>query len=270
MDRLAQQFGQQFVIDNKAGATGAIGVEAAMQAPKDGYTLLVGPVASMIVVPLMRKTPYVTSRDFVGVARFGANKSGMAIHPSVPANTLKEFIAYVKANPGKVHFGSAGAGSLQHIRGALINQQAGIEMVHVPYKGSAEALQDLLAGHIQVMNEIVVFPHVKAGKLKLLAVLDDRRNPDFPDVPTMKEAGLPDFDVPSWWSLFAPKGTPPDTVAKINKAVVEAAKTPEMTDRLRALGFDRVEDTPEEFDALIRKHEALYARIVTATGVKME
>ena len=192
-DVLSQSFGQQFVIENRGGAAGMIGVEAASKAAPDGYTFLLTPSAAMSVLPLLRQTPYDPKKNFVPVARIGDSVSGFVMHPSTGLKTMKDTVEYAKKNPGKLVYGSSGLGSIQHMRIEMLKYRAGIDILHVPYRGAGDALNDLLAGQIQMMNEINVLPHAKAGKLNLLCMNSPDRSPEFPDTPTLTECGLSEF-----------------------------------------------------------------------------
>jgi tripartite-type tricarboxylate transporter receptor subunit TctC len=272
-DRLTQALGQQFVVDNKGGAAGAIGGEAAARSPKDGYTLLLAPTSTLLIVPNFRPTPY-GLQDFVAVARIADAYSVMGVHPSLPVNSVKELVEYGRKNPGKINYGTAGVGSIQHLRMEAINRSAGIGMVHVPYRGSGEALTDLVAGQIQLMTEILLLPQIRAGKLRPLAMFDIERNADFPDVPTMKEAaaGLPfeNLSMPSWFALFAPAGTPDGIVRKLNAAVVGISRDKEFGAQLYKFGYRLGYDTPEELAASMQRENAMYAGLIRDVGLRQE
>lgn len=235
-ERLSQAFGQQFVIENRGGASGMIGVEAAVKSPPDGYTFLLTPNSAIAIVPSLRPAPYDARKDLAPVARVGDIVGGFVVHPSVGVKTMQELIAYAKKNPGKLSYGSAGLATSTHLRLEMLKLRAGINILHVPYRGSADALSDLLPGTIHLMNEIVVYPHVKAGNLILLAINHKQRHWDFPDVPTLTEAGIPDADVPIWFALFAPAGTPSEFIAKLNAKITEIAQTDDMKAKMRAIG----------------------------------
>ena len=269
-EKLSQAFGQQFVIDNKGGAGGSIGTEAAAKSPPDGYTFLLAPNGPLLVLPHLRKTPYDPFKDFVPVGRTGDLVTGFVLHPSIPANNFKELIDYAKANPGKVNFGSAGLGTGTHLRIEMLKLRAGVDIVHVPYRGSAEALNDLLGGHVQMMNEIVSLPHAKAGKLKLLAVSYSERHPDFPDVPTLTELGYPNSDVPIWYAIWAPKGTPQAIVDQLNAEMVKITRTPEMQQRMREISVVVPPQTPAEVAATMQADNAQYKDLIEKAKVTLE
>ena len=269
-EKLSQAFGQQFVIENRGGAGGMIGTEAASKAAPDGYTFLLTPSATMTVLPTMRKTPYDPVKSFDPVARVGDLVCGFVIHPAVGVKTFQELIAYAKANPGKLAFGSAGIGSASHLRIEILKHRAGIDILFVPYRGSADALNDLLANTVQMMNEINPIPHVKAGKLILLDINHTERHPDFPDVPTLTELGYPDSDVPVWFSIYAPAGTPKDIVAKLNAKVVEIARTDEMKARMRSINVVVPIQTPQEMAKYLIEDTARNAEVIRIANIKLE
>lgn len=248
-ERLQQAFGQAFVVENRGGASGAIGTEAAARAAADGYTFLATTSAPLTILPQLRKTPYDPRKDFLPVGRMGDTLGGFVTLASLGFRTLAEVVDYAKANPAKLAFGSAGLGTSTHMRLEMLKFRAGVDILHVPYRGSGDALTDILAGHVQVMNEIVVLPHVKTGKLTLQATNHAMRNPDFPDVPTMTEAGYPNSDVPIWYSIWAPKGTSGEIVARMNAKMLEIARASEMVQRLREISAVGTPQTPAEISA---------------------
>ena len=269
-DKLTQAFGQQFVIENRGGASGMIGTEAAAKAPPDGYTFLLTPSAPLTVQPLLRKTPYDPLKSFTPVGRVGDLISGFVIHPAVGVKTFQEMIAYAKANPGKLAYGSAGLGTSSHLRLETLKVKAGIDILHVPYRGNADALNDILANNVQMMNEINPMPHVKAGKLILLDISHPERHPDFPGVPTLFELGYGDAYVPSWYSVWAPAATPKEIVAKLNAKMVEIANTAEMKARLLSINVAFTPQSPEEMARHFTEDTKRMAEVIRVTNFKLE
>ena len=269
-EKLGQALGQPFVVENRGGAGGMIGTEAAAKSSADGYTFLLTPNGPLTVLPSLRKVPYDPKKDFTPVGRVGDLVCGFVIHPSVGAKTFKEMVDYAKKNPGKLNYGSAGLGTSTHMRLEMLKLRAGIDIVHVPYRGSADALNDLLPGNVQMMNEINVLPHVKAGKLILLAINHTTRSPDFPDVPTLTEAGLANADVPIWYSVQAPAGTPTEIIAKLNAKIVELAATDDMKKKMREISVSVPLQTPAEMAAFFTTDFAANLEVIKAANVKLE
>jgi tripartite-type tricarboxylate transporter receptor subunit TctC len=267
---LSKAYGQQFVLEHRGGAGGMIGTEAAAKAAPDGYTFLFTPNATLTVLPNLRQTPYDPVKSFEPVARTGDLVSGFVIHPSVGLKTFKEMVEYAKKNPGKLSFGSAGLGTATQLRLEMLKFRAGIDILHVPYRGSADALNDLLPGNVHMMNEINVLPHVKAGKLILLNINHGSRNPDFPDVPTLTELGYPDSDVPIWYSIQAPAGTPKEIITQFNAKVVEIAKTDDMKARMRAIHAQVPIETPDQMRAYQAADTKRNAELIKAANIKLE
>jgi tripartite-type tricarboxylate transporter receptor subunit TctC len=222
------------------------------------------------VLPGLRQLPYDPKKDFAPVGRVGDLVCGFVIHPTVGAKTFKEMVDYAKKNPGKLNYGSAGLGTSTHMRLEMLKLKAGIDIVHVPYRGSADALNDLLPGNVQMMNEINVLPHVKAGKLILLAVNYPTRSPDFPDVPTLTEAGLPNADVPVWYSVQAPAGTPKDIIDKFNAKIVELAATDDMKKKMREISVNVPLLKPPEMTTFFTADLAANGEVIKAANVKLE
>jgi len=269
-EKLSQALGQPFVIDNRGGAGGMIGTEASAKSPADGYTFLLTPNAPLSVLPSLRKVSYDPFKDFAPVARVGDLVCGFVIHPATGAKSFKDMVEYAKKNPGKLNYGSAGLGTATHLRLEMLKYKAGIDIVHVPYRGSADALNDLLPGNVQMMNEINVLPHVKAGKLTLLNINYSTRSPDFPDTPTLTEAGLPNADVPIWYSVQAPAGTPKDIIDKLNAKIIEIAATEDMKKRMREISVVVPAQTPAEMAAFLVADSAANGEVIKAANVKLE
>jgi tripartite-type tricarboxylate transporter receptor subunit TctC len=269
-DKLSQVFGQQFVIENRGGAGGMIGTEAAAKAAPDGYTFLLTPNATLTILPSLRQTPYDPAKSFDPVGRVGDLVSGFVIHPAVGVKDFKEFVEYAKKNPGKLAYGSAGLGTATQLRIEMLKYRAGLDILHVPYRGSADALSDLLPNTVQMMNEINVLPHVKAGKLVLLNINYATRHPDFPDVPTLTELGHPDSDVPIWYLISAPAGTSKDIVQKFNAKLVELAKSDEMIAKMRAINVIVPPQTPDEIRAYMALDTKRNADLIKAANIKLE
>jgi len=269
-EKLSHALGQQFVIENRGGASGIIGTEAAAKAAPDGYTLLLTPNAPLSVQPTLRKTPYDPAKNFTPVGRVGDLISGFVIHPAAGLKTFKEMVDYAKANPGKLAYGSAGLGTASHLRLEMLKVKAGIDILHVPYRGNADALNDLLANTVQMMNEINPMPHVRAGKLTLLDISYPERHPDFPNVPTLWEVGYGDAYVPSWYSIWAPAGTPPAIIEKLNGTMTEIARSPEMKARLLAINVACPVQTPEEMGRHLAEDTKRNAELIKLTNLKIE
>jgi len=272
--KLTEAWSQPVVVDNRAGAGGNIGADLVAKSPADGYTLLMGAVATHAINPtLYAKIPYDPVKDFSPVALVVQVPNILVVNPSVPAKTVKELIELARAKPGALNFGSGSTGSTGHLAGELFNTMAGVKMVHIPYKGAAPAMADLLAGQVQLMfdNLANALPNVKAGKLRALAVTTLARSPAVPDLPTIAESGLPGFDLTTWFGVMVPAGTPPEIVAKLNAEIVRALNTKDMRERLEKMGAEvPANNTPERFSAFIRAEAAKYAKVVKDSGAKVE
>lgn len=272
--KLTEAWKQPVVVDNRAGAGGNIGADLVAKSPADGYTLLMGAVATHAINPsLYSKIPYDPVKDFTPVALVAQVPNILVINPSVPAKSVRELIALARAKPGYLNFGSGSTGSTGHLAGELFNTMAGVQMVHIPYKGAAPAMADLLSGQVQLMfdNLANALPNVKAGRLRALAVTTLARSAAMPDLPTVAESGLPGFDLTTWFGLMVPAGTPPEIVARLNAEIVRALNAKDMRERLQKMGAEPPADnTPEHFAAFIGTEAAKYAKVVKDSGAKVD
>jgi tripartite-type tricarboxylate transporter receptor subunit TctC len=267
---LQTSLGQAFVVENRAGAGNTIGSKDAAAATPDGYTLLYSAASGLIIAPLLHPDAgYDPLTSFDPVALVGASPSVLVVNPAVPANTVQELVAYAKANPGKVNFSSGGIGVLPHLIGELFKARAGIDIVHVPYKGGGPSITDLLAGNVQMTfeNTSVLLPLIQAGKLRALAVTTPKRIPQLPDVPTMIESGFPNFVTVAWTGLLAPAHTPAPIIVKLNGAINQALKTPEFTGALAKVSVDPLGGTPQDFTATMKTELARWSPIVKSLGL---
>lgn len=270
---LFKAYGQPVTIENRPGAGGNLGSDMVAKAAPDGYTLLVGAVSPQAInVALYRDLPYDVMRDFEHITLIAAVPNLLEVHPSVPVKTVKELIDYAKANPGKLAYASSGSGTSIHLSAELFKTMAGVDMLHVPYKGSAPAVTDLLAGQVQLMfdNLPSSLQQVKAGKLRPIAVTTAKRSPTLPDVPTIAESGLPGYEASSWFGLHAPGRTPKDIVNKLYGTVSKALHSKEMAERLSSQGAEPVGNTPAAFTEFVREEILKWAKVVKASGARVD
>ena len=272
-DKMSQLLGQSIVVDNRGGAGGTVGTKAVAKSEPDGYTLLAGYTGTLAIGPsLYRNAGYDPRKDFEPIGSIGCSPSSLVVHPSLPVKSVAELIAYAKANPGKVNFGSAGVGTVGHITGEYFARAAGIQIVHIPYKGTGPAMSDLLGGHIPISFSplATTSANVKAGLLRALAVTSINRNKLLPDVPTMIEAGVPGFDASLAYGLVAPAGTPRPVIDRLSKALQEALASDEVKKQLELDGTEITASTPEQYADFIDKDEKKWSELVKTSGVKPE
>jgi tripartite-type tricarboxylate transporter receptor subunit TctC len=271
--KLSERLGQQFIIDNRGGAGGNIGADAVAKSAPDGYTLLVGTVGTNAInASLYAKMPYDTARDFAPVGLIAAVPNVLVVHPAVPAKSVKELIDLLKSKPGEFNFASSGNGTSIHLSGELFKTMTGVSMNHIPYKGSAPALTDLIGGQVQLMfdNLPSSIPHIKAGRLRALAVTSAKRSAALPDIPTIAEAAVPGFDASSWFALFAPAGTPKEIVMKLNSELNAILQLADVREKFAAQGAEPTEFNPEQFTAFTQGEQAKWARVVRESGAKVD
>lgn len=271
-DRLTASLGQPVVIENRGGAGGNVGAEAAAKSAPDGHTIVLVAPSLAISSSLYSKLNYDPVKDFAPISLVATVPNVMVTHPSVPAQSLGEFIALAKGRPGGMNFGSGGSGTSNHLGGELFNIVAGVKLVHVPYKGVNLAMNDVLAGqiHLVIIGVPAAAPHIKAGRLRALAIIAPQRAPALPDVPTAAEAGLPNFEVTTWYGVLAPAGTPRPIINRLNAELARAMHAPELKERLAAMATDPVTSTPEEFADYIRQEIAKWGKVVRDAGLKAD
>ena len=270
---LGELLGQTIVIDNKAGASGMVGAEIVAKSPPDGYTLLLGNIASLAInVGIYPKMPYDPLKDFTPVVRTVDVNYVLVVHPSLSAKSVAELVAYARANPGKLSYGSAGSGSLPHLGTELFKARTGTDIVHVPYKGGGPMVTDLLGGNVQMViaDQANLMPHVQSGKLRALAVATAKRSANAPDLPTIAEGALPGFEATAWQGLVGPAGMPPDVVRRLNDAFNKVMAMPAVREKLIGGGLDPVGGTPEQFGRFIGTEIAQWTKIAKDVGAKAE
>lgn len=273
LGKVGQLLGQTFVVDYRPGAGGNIGADATAKSPADGYTLVIGTIGTHAINPsAYAKMPYDAVKDFTPIVSLATMTNVVVVNPAMPVKTIQEFIDHARANPGKLNFGSPGNGSSAHLTGELFAQTNGLSLQHVPYKGSAPAMLDLMAGRIDVTFDNIPLPlqHIRSGKLRALAVTAAQRSAVLPDMPTLGEQGIKGFDVSSWYGIYAPAGLPRELVGKLNAAFNEALRTPEIRDQLSSQGWTVTGGTPEQFANFTQAELDRWARVVKAANVRIE
>ncbi|MDQ5849021.1 MAG: tripartite tricarboxylate transporter substrate binding protein [Pseudomonadota bacterium] len=269
-DKLSAGLGQQVVVENRGGGGGAVGTAEVARAQPDGYTILFAANAITILHLAVKNLPYDTLRDFAAITQVSTQPNGFAVHPSVPASSIRELVAYAKANPGKLSYGHSGAGGGQHLTGELLKKMAGIDMVGIPYKGGGQLITDLLGGqiHVGIAGTTPLIPHHRSGKIRILALSSLERFPPLPDIPTVVEAGYPGFESSQWLGLLAPRGTPAEVVQRLQAETVKALKLPEVSDRLTKAGLQPVGNTPDEFTRVIRAEIEQFSKLAKDLGIE--
>ncbi|MGH8617241.1 MAG: Bug family tripartite tricarboxylate transporter substrate binding protein [Burkholderiales bacterium] len=271
--KLTELLGQQVVVDNRAGAAGTIGAEMTARAVADGYTVLMAQSTSVAIAPnLYPKLGYDTLRDFAPISLSAAVPNLVVVHPSIPVTTIKELIAFAKAKPGQLNYGSSGTGAPSHLAGELLKSLAGAQLTHIPYKGAGPATASLLGAETQVMFApiVAVIPHVKSNRLRAVAVTTAKRSPAVPEIPTVAESGVPGYEIASWFGVLGPAKLPPEIVARLNRDLVRAVQAPETKERLANEGAEAIGSTPAQFTAYLREELARYGKLIRDAGIRAD
>jgi len=271
--KITEAWGQQMVVDSRPGASGIIGTEIAMRAPADGYTLMHGNMSQFAINPgLYSKLPYETLRDFAPLSLIATAPQLLVVNPSVPVKSVKELIELARTKPGTLNFGSGGVGTLVYVGGEMFKSATGVNMVHISYKGTILALNDLIGGQVQVLfsDMPIALPHAKTGKLRALAVTGARRTPLVAGMPTVAESGVPGYALVNWWGIFAPRGVPQPIAAKLNAEIVRVHALPDLKERYANLGVEATSSTPEQFAVYIKAEVARFAKVLKETGAKLD
>jgi len=268
--KMQEAMKQNVLVDNRPGAGGVIGTDIVAKAAPDGYTVLIAVPAEIAILPHLQKMPYNVARDLAPVSLAAVTPLILVVHPSLPVRSVKELIAFARARPGQLTYASAGTGGVQHLSGELLKVTMKLDMAHVPYKGAGPVMPDLIGGHVPMFFSGMppAMPHVKAGKLRALAVTTTRRSPAAPDVPTMAEAGVPGFDISNWFAYFVPSGTRADVIVRLNSEVNRGLKQPDVREKLANVGAETVGTSPEELAKFVRSETEKFARLVKLSGAK--
>lgn len=270
--KLGDAWGQPVVVESKPGAAGSIGMDYAKQQAPDGYSFVIGNLGPVTVNPILSKVPYDSERDFVPVSLIATGPNILVVNPNTPVKTLGELVDYARANPGKVNFGSSGPGSVAHLSGEMFKNQAKLDITHVAYKGGILSVQDLVAGHVQMVfsDALPVMQFIKSGRLRALAITGPERSPFVPDIPTCVESGMPGLVAINWWGVLLPAGTPRPIVQKFHADIVKVMKDADLKERFAQLGVDAVSSSPEEFATFMRAEAVKYARLIKDASIKVD
>jgi tripartite-type tricarboxylate transporter receptor subunit TctC len=270
--KLSELWGQPVIIESKPGAAGSIGMDYAAHQPPDGYSFVIGNLGPVTVNPLLSKVPYDSERDFVAVSLISTGPNILVVNSATPVKTLEELVAYARANPSKVNFGSSGPGSVAHLSGEMFKNIAKLDITHIAYKGGILAVQDLVAGHVQIVfsDALPAMQFIKSGRLRALATTGPERSPSMPDIPTCVESGMPGLVAVNWWGVLLPAGTPKPIVQKFHADLVKVMKDADLKERFAQLGVDAVSSSPEEFSAFMRAEAIKYARLIKEADIKID
>jgi tripartite-type tricarboxylate transporter receptor subunit TctC len=270
--KMTERLGQAVIVENRPGGNETIGTDAVAKSAPDGHTVLLAAPASIVILPHLQKLPYSAERDLAPVSLAAVTPLILVVHPSVPAQTVKELIALAKARPGHLSYASAGSGGVQHLAAELLKTTAKIDIVHIPYKGAGPVMQDLVGGQVQMFFAGMppAMPHVRSGKLRALAVTTTTRSSAAPEVPTMEEAGVPRFDISNWFAYFVPSATPRDVIDRLNGEIVRALKQQDVREKLAAAGADALGTSPEELASFMRAESTKFAELVKLSGAKLD